>query len=569
MVFLLISLLLNQQTHEIILKNSPSLVKPFYFTSQKQETLSLKGKGFEIIQFLFDPDRIAYVTDTTYTSYRMFSFDWNINDTVLCYFYYPDNDTTTGAPTGEHVRGDSSYWTHTYEDSVNLLSYWKWYKNVKIDTYVEMGEGVYIKRCYTYDELNDFWGGGWGIRFSPAPLEFYSSAFFPGEWYVEIWRKPAGGDVYFVKRDSFEVRDTFTYVKLIFPSDTDTVVYGKENIILEVLENHWAKVKLKITSVNPEKGETRDTTIEFKIYRMKKPKRIAIPFDFGFSTGAKYKIVADITDYSGNRKVDSTFCVVGRSNIDVVLNPPEVLPRNIPGMPQYGNRTEVIVRVKTPSGRPISGWPIFLEARGVPGSGGHDHCENRPAGDFQQNNGQTDENGEFRTFYFASEFGGIERIIASGGEIRDSANLTVRVPDLYLLPESEYYVKYGSPYYAQFHHTPPAYSDDHTHWGKEELINAIYTIAWNYVLRGGEIIYINDMSLPYGGLFDIQGNWRPPHKTHRTGRNADVSGRGPGGTFLHFAIMKDIIQQAGDSLNVNIEYKWHGDHYHFIVTPRR
>jgi len=92
----------------------------------------------------------------------MFSFDWNINDTVFCYFYYPDNDTTTGAPTGEHVRGDSSYWTHTYEDSVNLLSYWKWYKNVKIDTYVEMGEGVYIKRCYTYDELNDFWGGGWG-----------------------------------------------------------------------------------------------------------------------------------------------------------------------------------------------------------------------------------------------------------------------------------------------------------------------------------------------------------------------------------------------------------------------
>jgi hypothetical protein len=229
----------------------------------------------------------------------------------------------------------------------------------------------------------------------------------------------------------------------------------------------------------------------------------------------------------------------------------------------------VIVRVKTPSGRPISGWPIFLEARGVPGSGGHDHCENRPAGDFQQNNGQTDENGEFRTFYFASEIGGIERIIASGGEIKDSADLTVRVPDLYLLPESDYYVKYGTPYYAQFHHTPPSYSDDHTHWGKEELINAIYTIAWNYVLRGGEIIYVNDMSLPYGGLFDIQGNWRPPHKTHRTGRNADISGRGPGGTFLCFAIMKDIIQQAGDSLNVNIEYKWHGDHYHFTVTPRR
>jgi hypothetical protein len=253
------------------------------------------------------------------------------------------------------------------------------------------------------------------------------------------------------------------------------------------------------------------------------------------------------------------------------LNPSEVLPHNIPDMPQYGNRTEVIVRVKTPSGRPVSGWPIFLEARGVPGSGGHDHYENRPAGDFQQNNGQTDENGEFRTFYFASEIGGIERIIASGGEIRDSADLTVRVPDLYLLPESDYYVKYGTPYYAQFHHTPPSYSDDHTHWGKEELINAIYTIAWNYVLRGGEIIYVNDMSLPYGGLFDIQGNWRPPHKTHRTGRNADISGRGPGGTFLHREILEDIIPKVAKRLNVNIDWHYENgrNHYHFTVTPRR
>jgi hypothetical protein len=88
-------------------------------------------------------------------------------------------------------------------------------------------------------------------------------------------------------------------------------------------------------------------------------------------------------------------------------------------------------------------------------------------------------------------------------------------------------------------------------------------------LRGGEIIYINDMSLPYGGLFDIQGNWRPPHVTHRTGRNADISGRGPGGTFLRFETMEAIIDTVSKLLGVNIEYTWHGDHYHFTVRPRR
>jgi hypothetical protein len=269
MIFIVMSLLFNQQKNEIILKRSPSPFKPFYLTPQKQETLSLKNKGFIITQFYFYPDRIAYVTDTTYTYYLIDSYDWNINDTVFWYFYFPDNDTTTGAPIGEHVRGIYFYWAHTHEDSVNLLSYWKWYAE---DIWGWAWEGVYIRRDAWYEELNDFFGG-FGIRFSPMPFEFFEYAFFPGKWYVEIWRKPAGGNIYFIKRDSFEVRDTFTYVKLIFPSDTDTVVYGKENIILEVLENHWAKVKLNITSI-PVKGKNRDTIIEFKVYRMKKPKRI-------------------------------------------------------------------------------------------------------------------------------------------------------------------------------------------------------------------------------------------------------------------------------------------------------
>lgn len=30
------------------------------------------------------------------------------------------------------------------------------------------------------------------------------------------------------------------------------------------------------------------------------------------------------------------------------------------------------------------------------------------------------------------------------------------------------------------------------------------------------------MSLPLGGLFDIDNNWQPEHKSHRYGANADI-----------------------------------------------
>lgn len=36
---------------------------------------------------------------------------------------------------------------------------------------------------------------------------------------------------------------------------------------------------------------------------------------------------------------------------------------------------------------------------------------------------------------------------------------------------------------------------------------------------------LNDMTLPLGGLFDINGDWKPPHSSHRDGTDADVNGK--------------------------------------------
>jgi hypothetical protein len=37
-----------------------------------------------------------------------------------------------------------------------------------------------------------------------------------------------------------------------------------------------------------------------------------------------------------------------------------------------------------------------------------------------------------------------------------------------------------------------------------------------------DIVYTG-LSLPLGGLFDINGDWNSPHCAHREGRNADIA----------------------------------------------
>jgi len=38
----------------------------------------------------------------------------------------------------------------------------------------------------------------------------------------------------------------------------------------------------------------------------------------------------------------------------------------------------------------------------------------------------------------------------------------------------------------------------------------------------GKLIRVNDTSLEWGGLFDVDNNWTPPHTQHRVGIHADV-----------------------------------------------
>lgn len=65
------------------------------------------------------------------------------------------------------------------------------------------------------------------------------------------------------------------------------------------------------------------------------------------------------------------------------------------------------------------------------------------------------------------------------------------------------------------------------HFGKPSTITSLQQIAWNYYLEFSTFsafsrLEVNDMSLRWGGLFDIAGNWAPNHHEHRYGRQVDL-----------------------------------------------
>lgn len=61
------------------------------------------------------------------------------------------------------------------------------------------------------------------------------------------------------------------------------------------------------------------------------------------------------------------------------------------------------------------------------------------------------------------------------------------------------------------------------HFAKPQTIDLIKEIAWQYHAKfpAAEVLNVNDISLKWGGLFDISGAWTMLHEFHRYGRQAD------------------------------------------------
>jgi hypothetical protein len=179
------------------------------------------------------------------------------------------------------------------------------------------------------------------------------------------------------------------------------------------------------------------------------------------------------------------------------------------------NTTTITIRI-TPR-MPNLAVHLSLSAEGS--SGGHvSHSGTRPLGTLEASQGTTNELGAFQTTYTAPIFGGLVNISGSVGGIpaEQAVQVLVAVENLSEL--------YGSAEYSVIGQTT---THPGNHWGTDLAITNLPLIAHDYLSQfpGADILQYNDMSLVYGGKFDLDHDWSASsdHAEHRIGINCDVS----------------------------------------------
>jgi hypothetical protein len=203
------------------------------------------------------------------------------------------------------------------------------------------------------------------------------------------------------------------------------------------------------------------------------------------------------------------------------------------------------------SGTPVRNHWVKVDSAALVDSGGHSHDGNRPPGKYivpkLSGSGfdtvatfarQTDSTGLVNFTFIAPEACGIERITAkrvSDTTSYDTLRMFTRVDSLIDLAtiSSNFWVLTGnsgstSPGFTPCPNTPIKHYS--SHWFYSAKIDSVqkailFFFKWSGTTDGGGSylkLGVNDMSLRYGGLFDICSNWRTPHLSHRLGLGVDI-----------------------------------------------
>lgn len=208
------------------------------------------------------------------------------------------------------------------------------------------------------------------------------------------------------------------------------------------------------------------------------------------------------------------------------------------------------------NGQPQAGVNVYISSDATPGSGGHDHDNNRPKGKLVSNtpgeglssgtasiSGQTDSGGQF-SFTFGAEEASGEHTLTATCEYNGTAcsntattNISVEIPGLMLLDaDPKSYDLEGS---TDSHHG--------NHYFSPEAMVLIINLAHAYLHDPDfkRLLIINDSSLIKGGVFDVGQDWTYKsngHQGHRKGIVVDINNyrEGPDPDFEQFAIDHDV-----------------------------
>lgn len=128
------------------------------------------------------------------------------------------------------------------------------------------------------------------------------------------------------------------------------------------------------------------------------------------------------------------------------------------------------------------------------------------------------------TYYFLQAFpdfatGIIQQFDSYGAcqGISQTDHINVQVPGLVEMPYADNYVL-DNPQDSMGGHPD-------NHYGTKKLIDTLTELSNQYALNfpAAEPLHINDMSLPWGGIFDVGYNWKSPHSGHTIGADADIN----------------------------------------------
>ena len=200
---------------------------------------------------------------------------------------------------------------------------------------------------------------------------------------------------------------------------------------------------------------------------------------------------------------------------------------------------------------------LFVDSRA--GTGGHVHSSDRPTGSFTRLFGTVDPHtGLLETVFTAPEASGIITIYGEAFHpltfVRsEEFTIGVGFEGLVELPDSDQYLKIGS---------RPEHPDNH--FGTSTLVTRMQELAVAYreAYPDATPLEYNDMSLEFGGVFDLNKNWAPPHRGHRTGVHVDLRTR----TIPDSALRELRLLAPKFGLKVFDETKTPNPHFHLTSS---
>lgn len=238
-------------------------------------------------------------------------------------------------------------------------------------------------------------------------------------------------------------------------------------------------------------------------------------------------------------------------------NPPDPRPAGTGGKSTH----ELIAKV-TENGNPKAGVDVTFKVDVVPMTGGHGHHDSsRPKGSVPAS-GVSNADGEIKLIFQASIVAGSHNITATCDSCSNKTavkKVDVLVPDLQPVSANPPRLSDGTYVYALTAHDPTHVGTSGGRQRGEYYLTSgandnLRELMYAFVKQGWGTVALNDASLNWGGIYDINNNWHPPHSTHRLGEDIDISFT-RAGNLISKKKQKDFYKRFCEEKSVSVPFR--------------